>query len=1069
MTIVDPHTPASAARPASPGRTAPVADWVRLEQLYEDPFPTFERLRAEGGVHWVPAVNRYLVTSYAAAHATELDQELFSANEEGSLMKRAMGHSMLRKDDPEHHPERRAFMPPLRPAAVQKSWMGIFRATAERYLARLQEIGPGADLVWDFAAPFAAESLRAVTGLHNVTEQDMQRWSQCLIDATGNYANDPDVWARGEKAFAEVDDAIDEMLAWHLTHPDDSLISGLLSMPGDRMPLHSIRANIKMTIGGGLNEPRDALGVASWALLSHPEQRELVSNDPSLWNAVFDESIRWVAPIGMYPRQTTRDTVLQGVHLPAGSKLGVCLLSANRDETEWPHPERFDLTRRDQGAHLAFGKGVHVCAGAWVARAEVADVALPLLFSRLPGLRLDPENPAVAGGWVFRGMDKLPVVWDPPAPSSAVGTGRHIAVVGAGPAGCYSAQALRRALPGARITVLDSRPAPFGLVRSGVAGDHQGTKAIAEQFTGMFASRDVEFVGCTRVHGGEPEHDVVFSGRPGVMGPVSRSQDADGAELTLDQLREAFDAVVLATGLHTDADPGVPGGDLPGVLGAGGVTRWLNGDPGECAGRTDSGTLLGGSTTVIGMGNVAMDVIRLLAKRATDLAGSDVHDDAHRALSTGLQTIHVLGRSAPQRAAFDPVMLREITALDGIHHVVHGVEEQELLAAARAGDTRCELVAELLRSPAPEDARLRIEWWFGHTPERVVGPDRVSAVQARAAAGGEPVRIATASVITAVGFTEGPDALLPQSALDARCRDTGRVGDGLYAAGWLRRGPRGTIASQRTDARELAQLIAADLTGSAVPGEAGTGSANEGGTPSRPGMAAVRPYLGRATDFDGWLRIDAAERERAAEGRPRLKLTDPRELRLLAAAALGVPRGCGDGSQDSGGSDDGSDGAGTAPLTILFGTESGNAELVAQSLAAHVRDRFAVTVQDLADTDPAALDTSHPYVVVCSTYGDGELPTSARAFAAAVSEGSADLSSVRYAAFGLGDRTYGETFARGVVVLDETLAAAGASRFGDVGRHDAAGGRPPARIACEWLDGIAELSRVPAPRARRGK
>ncbi|WP_239318151.1 hypothetical protein [Kocuria marina] len=124
----------------------------------------------------------------------------------------------------------------------------------------------------------------------------------------------------------------------------------------------------------------------------------------------------------------------------------------------------------------------------------------------------------------------------------------------------------------------------------------------------MSASRDVKFVGCTRVHGGEPEHDVVLSVRPGVMGPASRSQDADGAELTLDQLREAFDAVVLAIGLPTDADPGVPGGDLPGVLGAGGAPRWLNGDPGECAGRTDSGTLLGGSTAVIGMGNVAMDV-----------------------------------------------------------------------------------------------------------------------------------------------------------------------------------------------------------------------------------------------------------------------------------------------------------------------------------------------------------------------------------------------------------------------------------------------------------------------------
>ncbi|HEY4615242.1 MAG TPA: cytochrome P450, partial [Citricoccus sp.] len=414
--------------PHAPGapdgsRPAPVADWVTIPELYADPFPAFERLRAEGGVHWVPAVNRYLITSYDAVHDTELDQETFSANEQGSLMIRAMGHSMLRKDDPDHAVERRAWQPVLRPSVVKRAWRPVFERNADRYLAELREKGPGADLVWDFAAPYAAENLRAITGLHNVTQQDLQRWSQTMIDATGNYADDPEVWAKGEASFDEVDAALDEMLDWHRRHPDDSLLSALVALPDYQMPVESIRANLKMTIGGGLNEPRDAIGVATWALLRDPEQRRLVEADPGLWDAAFDEAIRWVAPIGMYSRQTTRDVALRGVHLPAGAKLGICLLSANRDETQWSDSARFDLRRAGEGAHLAFGKGVHVCLGAWVARAEVADVALPRLFRALPGLDLVPDRPARPGGWVFRGMDEMPVAWDTGAGASRAARG----------------------------------------------------------------------------------------------------------------------------------------------------------------------------------------------------------------------------------------------------------------------------------------------------------------------------------------------------------------------------------------------------------------------------------------------------------------------------------------------------------------------------------------------------------------------------------------------------------------------------------------------------------------------
>ncbi|SFI79472.1 hypothetical protein SAMN05421835_101810 [Amycolatopsis sacchari] len=387
-------------------RPVPVADWVTIADLYRDPYPIYQRLRPESPVHWVPAVNRYLVVRYAACHEIEQDQERFSANETGSLMKRAMGHSMLRKDDPEHDVERRSYGGVLRPKAIKQHWQAVFEENAETYLRRFLDAGPGADLIEHFAAPYAAENLRRILGFRNATQEDLQRWSQTLIDGTGNYGDDPEVWAKAERSYREVDEAIDEMLPYLREHPDASLLSGLSGLP---IPLEAVRANLKMTIGGGLNEPRDALGTTVWALLRHPDQLASVL-DGGRWSDAFEESIRWVAPISMYPREATADTVLDGVLVPRGARLGVVVAAANRDPEVFADPESYDVDRPRQ-PHLAFGGGNHFCAGAWVARASVVGVALPKLFAELPGLRLDPDAPAVAGGWVFRGMLRLPVRW----------------------------------------------------------------------------------------------------------------------------------------------------------------------------------------------------------------------------------------------------------------------------------------------------------------------------------------------------------------------------------------------------------------------------------------------------------------------------------------------------------------------------------------------------------------------------------------------------------------------------------------------------------------------------------
>lgn len=1006
------------------GITAPVADWVTLAQLHRDPFPIFDRLRAEGGVHWVPQVGRYLITSYSAVHETELDQEVFSANEQGSLMIRAMGHSMLRRDDPEHYVERRAWQPALRPGIVKREWTKVFRRNATRYLDELAAKGSAGDLVWDFAAPYASENLRQLIGLHNVDQADLQRWSQTMIDATGNYADDADVWERGRRSFDEVDVALDEMLAWHGKHLDDNptLLGQLLRVPGEVMPLDRIRANMKMTIGGGLNEPRDALGVAVWALLTHPEQRDAVLADPALWQRTFDEAIRWVAPIGMYSRQVTRDTVLAGVRLPAGARLGICVLSANRDTKVWPRAWSFDI-RRDVQPHLAFGKGVHVCLGAWAARAAVADVALPEIFARFEGLSLVAEDPPVAAGWVFRGMSRLPVSWSGmrPAGSPFVSSAVEglscpavvrIAVVGSGPSGCFTVQSLLKVLPGARVDVFEALPVPYGLLRYGVAADHQGTKSVSGQFDRLFFDERVRFFGNVRV----------------------------GVDVSFECLRASYDVVVLACGVHGDAVLSVPGASLPGVFGAGVVTRALNSFP-----DAPELTGFGESVAVVGGGNVAVDVVRLIVRQ--DFTGSDIADVVRKRLCGGVRVVHVFVRSGLSEAKFDPVMVRELAGFAGVTHVVHGVDFA-LLPVGK--DARIDAVRELVCGGVDGEG-VRVEWWFGANPVAVVGEGRVSEFvfstgsndcepDVGGFAAGEVCerRVRVDSVVTAIGFVEDADAA---AVVPVRPGEypSGRVEDGLYVAGWLRRGPRGTIPEQREDSRQLARLIAEDFLA------AGVRSARAG--------AAVFAAPEYSVDFAAWRRIDLRERMDAAPGRVRAKIRS-RDALLAAAKDTSVVLPTVD--EVAGAITDLA-----FPVAIVFASESGGAELVAEDLARRFGDGDRVSVTDIADVSPAEFNSERFYLFVCSTYGDGELPTSARLFYRELSLGHPQLENVRYAVFGMGDRSYAKTYSRGSELLDEALASCGARRVGEYGRHDAGGGVDAVEVAGDWLVGVlAEASRV---------
>lgn len=389
----------------------PVADWFDPVEAMADPYPQYEKLRALGPVVYAPAVERVFATTHPAVSEAEHHPEIFSSYSETNLtMMRALGaRPMLRKDDPEHASERKAINPTLRPRAIKNVWSPMFQETVEKWLDYLIEVGPeNADLNRDFAAPIASQNLIDLLGFPDTVHvDDMARWSIDFIAGTGNLLDDPEIWRRCDTSRQEVDAVLDELIPRLRSHPDSSITSHLLEVG---LPEEVVRANAKLTISGGMNEPQHVISNMVWALSVHPDQRDMLLNGEAQWGAAFEETVRWLSPIGMVPREVTQDSEFFGVHLPKGTNVGLLLASANRDPEAFDNPDEYDIQRPSRG-HLGFGTGVHICAGRWTAKNAIADHALPRLYERLPNLRLDPNRPPVWDGWVFRGLTELPVTW----------------------------------------------------------------------------------------------------------------------------------------------------------------------------------------------------------------------------------------------------------------------------------------------------------------------------------------------------------------------------------------------------------------------------------------------------------------------------------------------------------------------------------------------------------------------------------------------------------------------------------------------------------------------------------
>src|SRR4029078_5909060 len=337
---------------------------IDIPSFWADPYPVLAKMRKDAPIAFVPQLGSTVFTRRDDIFTQEKRIDVFSSHQPAGLMNVLMGHNMMRKDGDAHMSERQAMFPAVSPRTVRDTWVRQFQAHADRILDELAPKGES-DFCKALALPLSAECLKDVTGLTNMRFQDMDAWSQAMIDGIANYTGDRQVEARCHAATSGIDAAIDAMVPVVKKHPNTSILSVLLAAG---QPIESIRANIKLAISGGQNEPRDAISRTIWELLTESRQLALVRGGKAKWIDVFEEYARWIAPIGMSPRRVARPWSYGGGDFEPEDRVFFMFGSANRDEACFNEPDRFDITRDTQKS-IAVGAGPPYFAGAFAFRA----------------------------------------------------------------------------------------------------------------------------------------------------------------------------------------------------------------------------------------------------------------------------------------------------------------------------------------------------------------------------------------------------------------------------------------------------------------------------------------------------------------------------------------------------------------------------------------------------------------------------------------------------------------------------------------------------------------------------
>ena len=422
---------------------------------------------------------------------------------------------------------------------------------------------------------------------------------------------------------------------------------------------------------------------------------------------------------------------------------------------------------------------------------------------------------------------------------------RHIAIIGSGPAGYYTAEAAQKKFgDDVRVDIIDRLPVPFGLIRFGVAPDHQSIKAVAGRYEKVALSDNVRFVGNVTV----------------------------GKDVSVDELQTLYDAVILATGAPDDRPLGIDGADLPSVFGSAAFVGWYNGHP-DYADLNPP--LDGRHVVIVGNGNVALDVARILSKTRAEFDRSDIVSHALDVLEhSAVEDITILGRRGPHQIAMTPKELGELAHLQRATPRVDtddlpDIGEDALLEPGiRKSVTHLRefaAIPEAFRADKP----ISINFEFFAAPVAIEGDGKVQRVrvermrlddQYRSISTGESYTIDCSMVISCIGYqTPSIDGVPYEHRRGRFANLDGRILPGLYCVGWARRGPSGTIGTNRPDGYNIIDTVAEDM-------------ATDGDKDGRAGLDALLAL--RKVDivtFSDWKKIEEAEIARARDGAPREK------------------------------------------------------------------------------------------------------------------------------------------------------------------------------------------------------
>jgi ferredoxin--NADP+ reductase len=420
---------------------------------------------------------------------------------------------------------------------------------------------------------------------------------------------------------------------------------------------------------------------------------------------------------------------------------------------------------------------------------------------------------------------------------------RHFAVVGSGPAGFYTAEALEKAYGDkARVDILDRYPVPYGLIRFGVAPDHQSLKAVSKRYDKVVESAGVDFIGNVTV----------------------------GRDVSVDELLELYDAVILAIGAPHDRKLGIPGEDLPGVVGSAEFVGWYNGHP-DFADLDPP--LTGTHAAVIGNGNVALDCARILSKTRGEFDGSDIVAHALDALdASAIRTVTILGRRGPHQIAMTPKELGELGHLEATLPIVDlsDFPPREADEALEPGQRKSVTILREFNEIRANKPKSMIFDFFARPiaiegdgkAERII-VERTELDEKGGARGtGETYEVPASLVVSSIGYSTPPIEGVPYDERGGKfLNECGRIGERLFAVGWARRGPSGTIGTNRPDGYEVADLVASQMPSGSAGDRAGTA-----------GLKRLLESRGvMPTDYDDWRKIEETEVSRARPGSPREK------------------------------------------------------------------------------------------------------------------------------------------------------------------------------------------------------